>query len=415
MRKTLLLLLSCCLCLCLSAQSVNDLKKRKQKALQNLEATSKMLTKTQKNTKQQQDKLVLINAEIKERKTLINTLNAEIDQYNAKLGKLRQETNEKRQKLESLKKEYATLMYHTYYKKSRYENLMFVLSATRLDECLRRYRYVQQYSEYCQEKIKEIERVKKDLDNKIAETETVRTNRMQSLSEKKKESQSLEKQKARQDQLVTSLKKKEKDLKATLKKQQKIADNLNAQIEKKIAEEARKQAEAAKKKQATTAKKGDTNKQPASTQPAYQMTKEEKLVSGNFAQNKGRLPWPVEKGLITGHFGIHPHPVLQHVTTNNKGIYIQCPKGSNARAVFDGEVTQSFAIPGSNNAVIVKHGIYRTVYANLTKVNVKVGDKVKAKQTIGRIYTDTEDNKTELYFQIWNDRTLQDPEAWLAK
>ncbi|MBO4370756.1 MAG: peptidoglycan DD-metalloendopeptidase family protein [Paludibacteraceae bacterium] len=414
MRKKLLLLLCLCIALPLTAQTVNDLKKRKQKAMQNLEATSKMLTKTQKNTKQEQDKLVLLNAEIKEQKELINVLNAEIDNYNTKLSRLRTETNEKKQKLESLKAEYAKLMYHSYYKKSRYENLMFILSSSRLDEILRRYRYVKQYASHCSDKMQEIERVKKDLDDKIAETEQVRTNRMQSLSEKKRESKNLEDKKDKQTKLVTNLKKKEKDLKATLKKQQKIADNLNSQIEKKIAEEARKQAEAAKKKQQASGK--NNTKQPqGTTQPAYQMTKEEKLVSGNFAQNKGRLPWPVEKGLITGHYGIHPHPVLQHVTTNNKGIYIQCPKGSNARAVFDGEVTQTFAIPGSNNAVIIKHGIYRTVYANLIKVNVKVGEKVTAKQTIGRIYTDTEDNKTELYFQVWNDRTLQDPEAWLAK
>ena len=106
------------------------------------------------------------------------------------------------------------------------------------------------------------------------------------------------------------------------------------------------------------------------------MTKEEKLLSGNFEKNQGRLPWPVLKGIVVGHFGIHPHPVLKHVTTNNKGIYIQCPKGSQARAVFDGEVTQTFSIAGSNKTVIIKHGIYRTVYSNLSKVTVKVGDKV---------------------------------------
>ena len=108
--------------------------------------------------------------------------------------------------------------------------------------------------------------------------------------------------------------------------------------------------------------------------------------------------------------------MLKHVTTNNKGIYIQTPLGTNARAVFEGEVTQRFSIPGSNNGVIVKHGEYRTVYANLTDIFVNVGDKVSAKQAIGRIYTDREnDNKTELYFQVWKDRTLLNPQSWITK
>ena len=146
------------------------------------------------------------------------------------------------------------------------------------------------------------------------------------------------------------------------------------------------------------------------------LTSEETLLSGNFERNRGRLPWPTSNGFIRGHFGIQQHPVLTHVTTNNKGIYIQTPSGSNARAVYDGIVTQRFSIPGSNNAVIIQHGNFRTVYANLTQIFVKEGDKVSAKQAIGRIYTDDENgNKTELYFQVWKDRNLQNPENWISR
>jgi murein hydrolase activator len=128
------------------------------------------------------------------------------------------------------------------------------------------------------------------------------------------------------------------------------------------------------------------------------------------------LPWPTERGFISGKYGVQAHPVLKHVTTNNKGIYIQTPSGTNARAVFEGEVTQRFSIPGSNNAVIIKHGDFRTVYANLTNIYVNVGDKVSAKQSIGKIYTDDEnDNKTELYFQVWKGKEILNPERWIAK
>ena len=159
-----------------------------------------------------------------------------------------------------------------------------------------------------------------------------------------------------------------------------------------------------------------TTTAPTSSQSVNTLTKEEQIISGNFDKNQGRLPWPVSNGFISGHYGVQPHPILRHVTTNNKGIYIQTPSNGSARAIFEGIVTQRFSIPGSNNAVIIKHGAFRTVYANLTQISVKEGDKVSAKQVIGKIYTDDEnDNKTELYFQIWKDKVLQNPENWLTK
>jgi septal ring factor EnvC (AmiA/AmiB activator) len=146
------------------------------------------------------------------------------------------------------------------------------------------------------------------------------------------------------------------------------------------------------------------------------LTREETLISGNFERNIGRLPWPTANGFISGHFGIQQHAVLKHVTTNNKGVYIQTPAGSTARAVFEGVVTQRFSIPGSNNAIIIQHGNYRTVYANLTQIFVREGEHVSAKQAIGKIYTDDDDgNKTELYFQIWEGKTLQNPERWMSR
>ncbi len=384
----------------MTAQSVSELQKQKKKALENLELTSSLIEKTSKSKTQTLTQLNLLNAEIKQRQSVINTLNAEIRGINRDLNKLRNETNKLQQQLDTLKKEYAKLAYHTYYKKSKYDELMFILSAKDFAESFRRYRYIKQYSEYCQKKTEEIESTKEALNEKLKQTEKVRAERLSVLNERKKENTKLQNEKTKQSKLVNQLKKKEKQLKAELKKQQKLADKLNSQIEKKIAEEAKKSSK------------------PSSSGggKSYALTKEEKLLSGNFEKNQGRLPWPVLKGIVVGHFGIHPHPVLKHVTTNNKGIYIQCPKGSQARAVFDGEVTQVFTIAGSNKTVIIKHGMYRTVYSNLSKVTVKVGQKVKIKDNIGTIYSDPEDgNKTELYFQVWKDKNINNPENWLAK
>ena len=382
------------------SQTVSELQAKKKKALENLELTSSLIEKTSKSKTKTLTQLNLLNAEIKQRQGVINTLNAEIRGINKDLNKLRNETNKLQQQLDTLKKEYAKLMYHTYYKKSKYDELMFVLSAKDFAESFRRYRYIKQYSEYCQKKTQEINDTKTALNEKLKQTEKVRGERLKVLNERKKENTKLQNEKNNQNKLIKDLKKKEKQLKAELKKQQKIANKLNEQIEKKIAEEAKKSSKP------SSSGGGKT----------YALTKEEKLLSGNFEKNQGRLPWPVLKGIVVGHFGIHPHPVLKHVTTNNKGIYIQCPKGSKARAVFDGEVTQVFTIAGSNKSVIIKDGLYRTVYSNLTNVSVKVGQKVKTKDNIGTIYSDSEDgDKTELYFQVWKDRNIHNPENWLAK
>lgn len=401
MKRIIILFIECfILTLCINAQSVDELQKRKERAMKNLEMTSNLISETKETTAKTMTKVNLLSAEIKERKVVINSLNAEINGINQQLSRLRSEATAKQKALEAIKKEYAALMYHQYYKKGNFDKLMFVLSAGNFAESYRRYRYMQQYSEYCKKKAVEIEEAKKELNAKLEEVEAVRLKRLDVLNNCKQENSKLQSEKNRHSVMVSKLKRKEKDLRKELKKQQKVADQLNAQIERKIAEEARK----SEKESIKQGKKvGDV------------LTKEEKLVSGNFEKNQGRLPWPVEKGIVVGSFGIQPHPVLERVTTNNKGIYIQCPSGSNARSVFEGEVTQCFSIPGSNNAVIIKHGLYRTVYANLTKVNVKVGDKVSLKQTIGKIYSDPdEDNKTVLYFQVWKDKSINNPENWLA-
>ena len=387
-------------CGVMMSQTVSELQAKKKKALENLELTSSLIEKNSKSKTKTLTQLNLLNAEIKQRQTIINTLNAEIRGINKDLNKLRNETNKLQQQLDTLKKEYSKLMYHTYYKKNKYDELMFVLSAKDFAESFRRYRYIKQYSEYCQKKTDEINVTKAALGEKLKQTEKVRAERLVVLNERKKENTKLQNEKNKQNKLVKDLKKKEKQLKAELKKQQKLANKLNEQIEKKIAEEAKKSSKPSS----------------SGSGKSYALTKEEKLLSGNFEKNQGRLPWPVLKGIVVGHFGIHPHPVLKHVTTNNKGIYIQCPKGTQARAVFEGEVTQVFTIAGSNKTVIIKHGMYRTVYSNLTKVNVKVGQKVNTKDNIGTIYSDSEDgDKTELYFQVWKDRNIHNPENWLAK
>lgn len=429
------------------AQTVKQLEDQRKKTLQLLESTNKMLNETKKSQRSSLNKLTILNKNITERKTLITNIGKEVNELDNEMQRLGQEKRILENRLTILKRDYARLVQEAHINRSLSAKIMFVLSAKSFDQSYSRLRYLQEYSEYRKEQVRKIEQVKTQIVEKTDSLNKHKVTKVEVIKQKEVEAEKLTKDQKKEKVLLTDLQKKEKKLRADLKIQQKKASDLNNKIariiaeeirkaeakraaeeKKRLAAEAKKRASEDKKKTTddkkktgtTTTKKEtttETKKETSSpSQSVSTLTKEEQLISGNFAANAGRLPWPTDKGFISGRYGVHPHPVLKHVTTNNKGIYIQTPAGTNARAVFEGEVTQRFSIPGSNNAVIIKHGNYRTVYANLTSIYVNVGDKVSAKQSIGKIYTDSEnDNKTELYFQIYNGRSILNPESWIAR
>jgi septal ring factor EnvC (AmiA/AmiB activator) len=416
----------------LQGQSVSELEQQRKQTLKNLETTNKMLNETKKSQKSSITKLTIINKNIKERKTLITNINHEIGSLDNKIQQLDQEKHQLESRLTVLKRDYTKLVQEAHINRSLYAKIMFILSAESFDQSYRRLRYLQEYTSYRKDQVNQIEKVKTDIVHKNDSLQVHKTTKIKVVKQKETEAQKLKKDEQNEKVLLTDLQKKEKKLRADLKIQQKKAAEINSKIERIIAEQIRKEQEkrAAEEKKrleaenrnkpasksSTRNKKTETPVVSRSSSSVSMLTKEETLLAGNFERNMGRLPWPTSNGFISGHYGIQQHPVLIHVTTNNKGIYIQTPAGSSARAVFDGVVTQRFSIPGSNNAVIIQHGNYRTVYANLTQIFVNEGQKVTAKQPIGKIYTDDEkDNKTELYFQIWKDKTLQNPEIWIAR
>ena len=394
-----------------SAQTVKQLEKERQTMLQQLETTNKVLNETQRSQKASVNKLNVLKRNINTRQNLISTINKEVASLDAEIEKLNNEKTILEQQLNRYRNDYANLVQEAHLSRNNYSKLMFILSAENFDQSFRRFRYLQEYSGYRQEQAREIEKTVVEIALKNDSLLLYKSSKMKILRDKESETKKLSNDQEKEKKLYSDLQKKEKDLRAKQKEQQKQADALNSKIEKLIAEEIRKAEE--KKKKDT---KPDETKDTQTTQPSSVLTKEQQLIAGGFEKNKGRLPWPTEKGFITGRYGVQPHAVLKYVTTNNKGIYVQTPVGTTARAVFEGVVTQRFSIPGSNNAVIVQHGNYRTVYANLTDIYVKEGQKVKDKEVLGKIFSDTEDDdKTELYFQVWKDKEIQNPEIWLAK
>lgn len=436
---SILILLGISVSVC-SQETVKSLKRKQRQAKQNIEMTNRLLNENKKNQKTTANSITVISRQIEERENLIKALNDEVGILDRDLSNINAEKSQLEEKLQELRKEYAKLLYHYYFHKTKSNAVFYILSSESLTQGFRRLRYVQQYSNYRKEQAQKIQQVTDELGQKETLLSRVKEEKHNTLKGKQVESNKLLKSKESKQKMLTELSQKESDLKVKLEKQQRQVEVLNKKIDDMIAAEIAKQeaqrkakakAEAERKAKAAASKKPATSGTAAKpsapsapsapstpsapvTKPSAPASEGKSLVSGGFESNRGRLPWPV-RGIVTGHFGLHPHPVLDHVQVNNKGIYIQTTANSDASAVYDGEVTQVFAIPGNNNAIIVKHGIYRTVYANLTTTYVKVGDKVKARQKLGRVFVDQEADKTELYFMLYKESVLQNPELWLAR
>lgn len=200
---------------------------------------------------------------------------------------------------------------------------------------------------------------------------------------------------------------------ATLKKKQQAAQQLEREIEKVIADEIRASEERARKKEAKAGKPAAPAKSPARA-PEMEFTPQEKELSSNFSSNRGRLPWPCEQGYVSGSFGEHPHPVLEHVKVKNNGIDIMTGQGSPVKAVFSGRVSRVMSFPNLNQVVIIRHGDYLTVYSNLDEVRVREGQEISGKQPIGKVHSTPGEQKSELHFELWRGKVIQNPEEWLA-
>jgi septal ring factor EnvC (AmiA/AmiB activator) len=426
------------------SQSVNQLKKQRQEIQNQINATNKKLRETIKTEKSSNQKLQIIKKNLNDRKQLISVYNAEINALSGEIKRLSQEKSALENELEKQKKEYANLIQNTQMNKNFQSELFFLFSAKTYDQSIRRARYLREFSDYKKMQIGQIKNLKTNLELKSDSLDLHKKSKSEILRAKEIETVSLQKEEKSVKILNTQFKKEEQKLTQEFRAHQQKRDQIDRKIEQVIAEEIRKAeekkraeekrrleeqkrreaAELAKKKTESTPKeatKVDAKKEttpkvtPERDDAISKATREENLLTGNFEKNRGRLPWPVDRGIISGHFGTYSPPGQHHVTVNNRGVYFRSPAGTNARSVYDGVVTRQFMLAGSGTIVIVQHGTYRTVYGNLSKVYVKEGQKVSTKQAIGQIFTDESNGQAELHFQIWQGSTLTNPEKWITK
>ncbi len=378
------------------SQSRKELERRKKKKQQEIAYTNKLLNQTRRNKKKSLNELILLNNQISNRQQLILAITEQINEIDERIDRNASIIKSMEDDLEKLKKEYAKLIYYSWKNKNSYDKIMFIFSADDFNQAYKRMLYFQQYAEYREiqvEAIKETENILKEI---IADLEKEKKKKSELIALQYEETESLSNEKKEKANIISHLKQEETKLQKKLRQQRKESKKLQNAIANIIAEEARK---AAKKTKAGN----------------YALTPEEKLISDKFGANKGRLPWPTERGVITGTFGKHNHPVFKEVITINNGIEISTSAGSYARAIFAGTVIQVIHLSNTNIAVMIKHGEYITVYSHLKEAIVTKGDKIVAKQKIGVIYTDTDDNKTEMELQIWKGSTKLNPSYWISK
>jgi murein hydrolase activator len=377
-----------------SSQTREELETRREEKLKELEYTNQLLKQTERSRTSTIQKAGLISQRINIRQSLILGIGKEIELMNARIAEHEGMIEQLSLDLERARMEYGQLIYFAFKHREQKQKLLYVLAAEDFNQAYRRIRYFQQISQFRKKQIDAIREMGVSLANQIEALQVEKGEKVKLLEAQKNESKELLNERNRYRREIDQLSRKESQLRKEINNQRKAAQALEDAIKRLIAEEARRVSE----------------------RKEIGLTPEEKLVGDNFRINKGRLPWPTERGVITGFFGQHPHPVLRGIKIQNNGVDILTTENSEVRTIFRGEVRKVLNIPGMNRGVIIRHGHFLSVYTNLSEVFVKVGDLVETRQRIGKVFTDVADgNKSVLHLEIWEENNTLDPLLWIGR
>ena len=425
----------------LQAQTKEELQRQKVLLQDQIDLASELLLKT-KNTKEASlSELQTLNQKIEARNKLIRTMDRQIRSIEREVMRKAKEIKNLEIRVDSLKSDYADLIKLAQRQQKPRDQILFILSSSSFAQAAKRMQYFKDMAAYRERQVQQIAIAQETLARERETLIAKKAEKIQVQTAQEGEKLALQADAQVQETTVQNLQSKESTLKKDIDKKQREAQQLEQQIKRIIAEEMRKAKERAERSSLegeakelglisgkdysrrtsnkalkklidkTRAAKGLDVRDDG---PSFAMTPEARALANNFASNKGALPWPVERGIITGKFGKHPHPIVKGVIVDNPHIEITTEENAIVRSVFEGEVSSVVPIPGANVMVLVRHGNYFTVYSNLINVKVKAGDVVSLKEPIGTAFTD-EEGKTMVQLGIWKDADIQDPNPWLAK
>ena len=403
-----LLLLLCLAQQAYAQQDQNQLKREQQKLEKRIYNTKKLLNKVKNNSQASLNEIRLIENQIRSREALVNLFDNQVRTAEMKIVQKKIDIKRLRTKLSQLKQQYRKMYLYAYKHRGNYNKVMYLLAASDYNEALRRNRYLKKVASVQRKQAALIKQHQLLIYKEINQIDAEKQIKQLALVEKQQERQLIEKDKTKKEKSYQKFKKEEQALVAQLKEDERKKLQLKKQIDAAIrADIAKEQAREAERQAAianaapkpapktTTGTTTTTAAAPKTTSTAAApkvvaspISTEGAAIGKSFESNRGRLPSPVDNGSITERFGRNYHPTLSGVEWNNNGIDITCNKGSRVRAVFEGEVTTVFSVPGAGKVVIIKHGAYRTVYGNLAETFVGVGAKVSTKQAIGTLLND---------------------------
>ncbi len=385
---------------------------------------NQLLKKTKKDKEMTLNEVTILDKKIKQREQLIKAYNEQIAVLDDEIQAGQSNIKTLNSDLGKLRKEYAKMIVFANKNRSHYDRLGFVFASRDFNQAFSRLRYIREFTDARKLKMEQIASTEKRISGEVEASQKAREERAAMLADEKVQKTELQGEKEELNRQVNNLKKQEGSIQQDIKNKQQQAQKLQKAVDDIIAEEIRKANEEAERKRREAEKKaakdkGKTTTTTPTTKPKSEtgmaLTPAEKTLSTSFVSNKGKLPWPVERGVVSSSYGKHASVVSDKVTVTNNGIDIATNSGASARAVFDGEVTSVTKLTGSNTVVIIRHGEYFTVYSNLENVTVKRGDKVKTKQNIGTVHTSKTENKTELHFELLKEQVRQNPANWLSK
>lgn len=389
------------------SQTKSELEKQRKKYKAEIVKLNKLLFNEQKKEKNALVELRDIKQKIAVRNKLIETINLE-----AKFLSKQIRTNENKitvlnKNLNALKADYGEMIYKSYKSKSQQSRVMFLLSSQNFYQAYKRLEYMKQYTSFRKKQGEEIivqtNYIKKIKDSLVIQKKVKDT----LILSEKNQKDAIEADKKKQENLITKIKRKEGSYKRDLRKQIKAEKLVAAKIDKIIKDEIARANRLAKAKLKTKPKVTKKNE--------FILSPEAKALAAKFELNKGKLPWPVSQGIVVRRFGTQPHPTFPGITINGTGLHIVTSSGTNAEAIFNGEVFNILKGDGGTKNVFIRHGNYITSYSNLENSYVKIGDNVVTGQKIGKIFTDKLSKKTKLIFVLFKNTTRLNPASWILR
>ncbi|MBM3418210.1 MAG: hypothetical protein FJY17_04725 [Bacteroidetes bacterium] len=373
--------------------SKEKLQKEQQKLEKKISNTKKLLAKVKNNTQASLNEIRLIDNQIKSRESLVRLFDNQVRMADIKMTEKQAEIIELRKRLKLLVRQYRKMLLYAYKNRGNHSKAMYILSSGSYNEALLRNRYLKKITAIQKRQVALINQHQLLIGQELKEISAEKESKVLAMEQKSIERDLIEKDKIRKQQSFEKLKVEEQQLSAQLQEDQRKKQDLKRKVDAVIKEEINKAKQKTKERKSEDDKNKTENKNSNDVatnrnKVVYSESSEGSAVGKNFANNKGRLPWPVDNGQITERYGRNAHPTLSGVSTVNNGVDITCSKGSRVRCVFEGEVSSVFSIPGAGKVVIIKHGGYMTVYSNLQEVHVSQGSKVSLKQTIGSLIND---------------------------